>query len=198
LTPSDRSPRRLLAAALSAVAAVSCSGPQTPSDGVPEWSTANVDFGQGQIVVGVRYRWVAERDVAGVVIRTPDGGEALVRVFSCGRSRHEVETALRHRLRGRLIGNELNPHGPKIFSLGYWRGKLTGESAAGGTKANAAVVLHGPLLISVSASNLELADLVGVAQRVRLNLPLPTIPGCFPVCDVEGAKCVPQSSEDEG
>jgi hypothetical protein len=165
---------------------------------VPEWSTANVDFGQGQIGVGVRYRWVAERDAAGVVIRTPDGGEAIVRVFSCGKPRLEVEKALRHRLRGRLTGNELNPHGPKIFSLGYWRGKLTSGESTPGTKALAVIVLHGPLLISISASNLELADLVGVAQRIRLNLPLPTIPGCFPVCDVEDAKCVPQSSEDEG
>ena len=187
-----RSAPRLSLAALLWLAA--CSGPQQlGTGGVPTWSTAAVDYGQGQIVLGLRYRWVAERDSAGVVIRTPEGGEALVRVFSCGRPRSAVEQSIRDRLRARLQGNEIARHGDRVISLRYWQGK-----EIGGSVKTAAVVLHGPLLISFSSANLEAADLVGAAQRVRLSLPVATISGCFPLCDIEETKCVPQSSEDEG
>jgi hypothetical protein len=153
-----------------------------------------VEHGSGEVVLGLRYRWVAERDTAGAVVRTPEGGEAWVRVFSCGQSWSRVEAAIRNQLRSRLVANELSSEEPgRIYSLRYFKGQtLTG------VMVSAVVMLHGPLLVSVTSSTIARSDLLGMARRLRLALPIPTIPGCVPLCDIQDARCVPQGSEEEG
>lgn len=166
----------------------SCSG---SSAQVPVWTTTSLDYGQGQIHLGVRYRWVVDRDNAGVVIRTPEGGLAVLRVFSCGKSSKAVQELVRERLRGRLVGNEFIERGDRLFALRYWKGKVSS-----GTLTAVAVARYGPLLISVSSASFDLEDLIGAASRVRLTLPVATVPGCFPLCEGD-TPCVPQAP-DEG
>ena len=170
------------------VGSIGCSGSTTQ---VPTWIKTTLDYGQGQIHLGVRYRWVADRDRAGVAISTPEGGAAVLRIFSCGKSTKEVQELIRTQLRGRLVGNEFIDHGDKLFGLRYWRGNVST-----GAQASAAVVRHGPLLISISSASFDLDDLMGAVSRTRLTLPLATIPGCFPLCE-PGVNCVPQTP-DEG
>jgi len=158
---------------------------------VPTWTGATLDYGQGQVHLGVRYRWVVDRDKAGIAISTPEGGTAVLRIFSCGKSMKAVQELVRERLRGRLVGNEFIDHGDKLFGMRYWRGSVNT-----GTLASAAVVRHGPLLISISSATFDMDDLMGAVSRVRLILPLATIPGCFPLCE-PGVPCVPQAP-DEG
>jgi len=165
-----------------------CSGNATT---VPSWTKTTLDYGQGRIHLGVRFRWVVDRDKSGVVISTPEGGKAVLRIFACGRSMKQVQELIRKQLRGRLVGNEFIEHGDKLFGLRYWRGEINT-----GTLASAAVARHGPLLISISSTNFDIDDLMSAASRTRLTLPVATIPGCFPLCE-QGVKCVPQSP-DEG
>jgi hypothetical protein len=182
---------RALVASLGCLAA--CTTPGGAGPGPASWSTSSVDYGPGQIIFGLRYRWVAERDTAGAVVRTPEGGEAWVRVFSCGRPWPVVESAIRARLRSRLVANELvSEEGQRIYSLRYFKGQT-----ATGVIVSAAVVVHGPLLVSVTSSTIVPSDLVGIAHRLRLALPVATIPGCVPLCDIEDARCVPQGSDEE-
>jgi hypothetical protein len=175
---------------LISLCALSCSQP-APLVNPPDWKTTSIELGQGQMQVGVRFRWVAERDGMGAVVRTPDGGEAQVRIFACGKPVGELMEILRQKLRWRLVGNEINRAG-RAVTFRYWRGK-----ANGGTQAGAALVMHGPLLISAASSTLEIADLVGIVERVRLVLPVAPLAGCLPLCDLEENRCAP-APEDEG
>lgn len=167
-----------------------CSGPQAPSKKPAAWSVNSVDFGQGQLHLGIRFRWVAEADAAGAVIRTPDGGEAFVRVFACDKSVAEMQKIVRERLRSRLIGSKI----VKRKKQYHWRWRADEKSDK---VMGTLVALHGPLLITITSSSLTQADLSGIARRTRLGLPVPTIPSCFPLCGVDGSTCVPQSG-DEG
>lgn len=156
----------------------------------PDWTTTVVDYGQGQIHLRVRFRWIAEREVGGARIRTPDGGQATVRIFNCGKPKEQLKKLIRKQLRGRLLLSELAEHG-RVISWRWRRRRFEGRAL--GT----AMARHGPLLIAVTSATIEPADLIRVADKMRLSLPLPTINGCFPLC-VEGVDCKPQTSEDEG
>jgi hypothetical protein len=169
------------------VAATACGGAQSPK--VAPWASTSVDFGQGQLHIGIRFRWVAEAEPAGAVIRTPEGGEAHLRVFACGKSVKEVQKLLQGHLRSRLLSSQIY-----TSSTGFhWRWRL--GDALTGKVITTAVVLHGPLLLSVSSSTLTEEDLSGIVSRVRLDLPVPTIPSCLPLCETP---CKPQNSEDGG
>jgi len=168
-----------------------CGAAASNNTQVPAWTSTTVDFGQGQFHLGVRYRWIVDRDRAGVTLRTPEGGTAQMRVFFCGKSRSVVQETIRQQLRGHLVGNEFSSHKHDVFSLRYWRGKTSG-----GTAVAAAIAMHGPLLISVSSTTFDIDDLVGIARRVSLTLPVATIQGCFPLCEADTG-CTP-SNPDEG
>jgi hypothetical protein len=170
---------------------ISCGGPQQV-EGPPPWSTSSVDFGQGQLHLGLRFRWVAKIAPDGAVIDTPDGGGARVHIFACGKPVKEVLKTIQARLRSRLIGSRIIVK-KRTFFFRWRKGK-----AMTGKVMGTAATTHGPLLISVTSSTLTMEDLVGVVRRVRLSLPVPTISSCLPLCGVGEEKCVPQDSEDEG
>jgi len=178
--------------ALPLIAAISaCGGPQH-LDSPPAWSTSTVDFGPGQLHLGLRFRWVAGAAPDGAVINTPDGGEARVHIFACGKPVQEVLKTIQTRLRSRLIGSQIVNRDRTFFFR--WR---KGEAMTGRVMGTAATT-HGPLLISITSSTLTQEDLVGVASRVRLSLPVPTISSCLPLCGIDKETCVPQDPEDEG
>lgn len=157
---------------------------------LPSWTYTTVDYGQGQLRLGIRVRSVAEADKAGALIRTPDGGEALVRVFACGSSIGAVRAAIRQRLRGRLVGSQLFTY-KGVLAWRWRRGK-----ALSGTILHTGVIPHGPLLISVTSANMPLEEVVELASRVRLELPIPLIRGCLPICDLdETTPCVPDDQQ---
>lgn len=187
-----RSPSLRLALPLLCCASglAACSGPT--QNQVPAWSTHIVEYGQGQIYLGLRYRWVAERDAGGAVIRTPDGGEAQVRLFACGKPVAEVQEVIRQRLQSRIIASQFYTDRDAFYFRWFKGQTMSGESM--GT----AVAIHGPLLLSITSSTIQIDDLVGIAKRVRLGLPLPTIQSCFPLCGVKEAECKPEDAEDEG
>lgn len=155
------------------------------------WTYTTVGWGQGRFRLGIRVRSAAEADDAGAIIRTPEGGEARVRVFACDQSPAYVRQLVRHRLRTRLLGSEILDYG-RVFAWSWRQGE-----ALEGNIVNAAVAHNGPLLISVSSSTLPRDEVIQLARRVRLDLPLPLIPGCLPICELEDAKCVPQLPEDD-
>jgi len=183
---SRRSVQLLLPLAVMALAGC----PSAGQGELPEWRPTSVELGQGSVQLGLRYRWVVERDAAGLVIRTTDGGEAQLRIFACGKAVGVVQELIRQRLRDRLVGNDFIRHA-KAISLRYYPGKTTT-----GVQAATAFIPYGPLLIAVTSTTLELSDLVGIAERVRLHLPIATITGCYPLCEGE-SKCVPQGPEGE-
>jgi hypothetical protein len=180
-------PRFGLALLLLLSACATGSSQNTPA----AWSTTSVEFGQGQIHLGIRYRWVAERSPTGAVIQAPNGGEATVRVFACGQSLKEVEQGIRAKLRARLLGAQFVEKDEVL--LWRWR-----ENPMAGKVYGAAVAPHGPLLISATSTTFTLEELRGIVRRVRLGLPVPTIPSCLPFCEMADLKCEPQTSEDEG
>jgi hypothetical protein len=116
-------------ACLISLCALSCSQPAPPIN-PPDWKTTSIDLGQGQMQVGVRFRWVAERDGMGAAVRTPDGGEAQVRIFACGKPVGELMELLRQKLRWRLVGNEINRSG-RAVTFRYWKGQGQRRPAGG-------------------------------------------------------------------
>jgi len=157
---------------------------------VPRWTESSVPYGQGRVHLGLRFRWVAVRDPRGALITTPDGGSAKVRVFFCGKSVREIKSLIHRQLRSRLVLAELVEQG-RVLVWRWLRKPMAGE------EVGTAVTRHGPLLIAVESATIPLEDLAKVALRVRLDLPVPAIYGCFPLCIGE-AKCIPQTGEGEG
>lgn len=153
----------------------------------PKWTVASVDYGQGQLRLGIRPRSMAKLDDMGATIRTPEGGEALVRVFMCGNKREQVVSTIRSRLRGHLVREQIFDHG-QAFAL-----RWTAGNAVQGLKHNTAVAMHGPLLISATSTNLPLEEVVQLAMRVGLDLPVPLIDSCFPICGADEQPCVPRA-----
>lgn len=165
-----------------------CPAATTPH--VPGWTRTLVEYGQGSLDLGVRFRWVAVRDPMGARVRTPDGGQALVHVFNCGKSAGAVKALVRARLRGRLIGANLaEGRRGRVFAWRWRKGGTSGEIYG------SAVQVHGPLLISFTSQTIQLDDLEMMARRAKLALPVPTISGCFPLCLGREEKCKPRSPE---
>jgi len=162
------------------------------SPAIPTWNVTSLDYGQGQMNLGIRPRSVATLDAAGAVVRTPEGGEAVVRVFMCGQKRQQVTALIRTRLRGRLVRDQIFDYG-KAFALRWTAGSEVAES-----KNNTAIAQHGPLLISATSSNLPLEEVVQLVMRVGLELPIPLIRSCFPICGADEQPCVPQESATDG
>lgn len=171
------------------LAALSCgSGCGDRSHLSPRWTTTSVELGAGQLHLGVRSRWVGLRDTGGAAIQTPDGGRVAVRIFNCPRPSRAVKALLQERLRSRLLTSEFIERG-RVFA---WRWH------AGSSQPTAhwsAATRHGPLLLVFTSSTISMDDLVEIATRARLDVPVPSIPGCYPVCTDE-ARCRPQSTED--
>jgi hypothetical protein len=131
------------------------------------------------------------------VITTPENGTATLRIFNCGRLMGKVKTLIRRRLSGRLVGADLRDQRDSKSLAFTW---LT-RGGINATKFATAVRAHGPLLIAVTSKNIQLEDLEVVAKEVRMSLPVPTIPGCFPICIGFKDKrnpCKAETSEDEG
>jgi len=127
----------------------------------------------------------------GARVTTPDGGLALVHVFNCGQSAKAVKTLVRTRLRGQLLGGNLVDEGGhgRVFSWRWRKGEGIGEVFS------TAVQVHGPLLISFTSQTIQIDDLELMARRARLALPVPTIPGCYPLCLGREEECKPRSPE---
>lgn len=157
---------------------------------IPKWTVASLDYGQGRMRLGIRPRSMAKLDDMGAAIRTPEGGEALVRVFMCGKKRDQVISTVRSRLRGHLVREQIFDHG-KAFAL-----RWTAGSALRGPKHNTAVAMHGPLLISATSTTLPLEEVVQLAMRVGLDLPIPLIDSCFPICGADEQSCVPREPSE--
>lgn len=165
--------------------------PPAATQQLPGWTRTLVEYGQGSLDLGVRFRWVAVRDPMGARVTTPDGGTALVHVFNCGKTSGAVKALVRSRLRGRLIGGTLADEGGRgrVFA---WRWRTSGTT---GDVYGTAVQLHGPLLISFTSKTIQLDDLEVMARRAKLVLPVPTIPGCYPLCLGREEQCKPRSPE---
>jgi hypothetical protein len=179
--------RRFLIMSITTVMLLQTSCTTTTST-VPSWTTSNVDFGQGQLRVGIRFRWVAQSDPTGALIRTPEGGTANVRIFFCGRPVREIKAEIRSHLSSRLIRAELRDDDRLLI----WRWRDKGKEKR---VLAAAVARHGPLLISVTSETIQPDDLGQVARRIRLDMPIPSIKGCLPLCE-EGVPCNPQSPDE--
>ena len=179
-----------LLAALGPLGATGCAS--SGSTDTPGWTRTTLESGLGAFDLGVRFRWVAVRDKAGVVVKTPEGGSATVRVFQCGASLAQLKKLLRQRLRGRLIGGELAQTDSKRVVAWRWRSRGPNAKNYG-----TAVQRHGPLLIAVISENIALEDLSILASQVRLSLPVPSIPGCFPICMERDPPCEMQNPEAE-
>ena len=156
------------------------------------WEDTAVRYGQGQMNLRVRFRWIAEAHPTGAVIHTPEGGEAYVRVFACSKPLKQVKDQIRLRLRGKLVGDQFTDHKGRVFTFRWWQ---KGEA---NQMMTVAVAPHGPLLIVANSTNIQETDLAWVARRTRLELPVPTIPKCYPLCGEDEDDCVPQGSEDMG
>lgn len=189
--------RQLSGAALAAAVGVLAAGPGCGGaqqvKAPPTWSRASVPFGQGQIRLGVRFRWVATADERGALVQTPDGGRAVVRVFACGEPMSAIKKTVQRRLRHRLIGSRIDT----VKGVVFWRWRQ-GKTVSEEDTTITAIRQHGPLLIAVSSSTLPPEDVVGIALRVRLELPIPTIPACYPICSPDGSDCKLQTADDEG
>ncbi|MBK8480750.1 MAG: hypothetical protein IPL40_06205 [Proteobacteria bacterium] len=154
------------------------------------WRDTTVDYGQGQLRLSVRVRWSVESDPAGATIRTPEGGEALVRVFACGQPMRQVRAHIAERLRGQMLAERLVERGG-VLAWAWRPGRPTERAATELPPTQVAVAVHGPLLIAVSSTNLPPDEVVELARRVRLELPIPLIRGCLPVCGPE-QPCQPE------
>ncbi len=168
-----------------------CAAQQDTAESPSGWEDTSVSYGQGQLNLRVRFRWIAEAHPTGAVIHTPEGGEAFVRVFSCSKPLKDVKQQIRLRLRGQLVGDQFVDR-KGLFTFRWWQ-KEEANKVMG-----VAVSPHGPLLIVVSSSTIQETDLAWVAKRTRLMLPVPTIPKCYPICADNDPECVPQGSEEMG
>lgn len=159
---------------------------------LPKWNSTALDYGQGQLRLGIRPRSVAQLDELGAAISTPEGGQASVRVFVCAQRRAAVQSLVRQKLRERLVrGQFFDEEG--VFGWRWLEG-----STIDGAKMSTAVAYHGPLLIAVSSANLPLEEVMELARRVRLEPPVPMIAGCFPLCGVAERECKLETQGEEG
>jgi hypothetical protein len=169
------------------VAACRTAGPP-----IPKWTSTVLDYGQGQLRLGIRPRSVADLDELGATILTPEGGKAFMRVFVCARSRQAVQALIRLKLRDHLVKGQFFDD-ERTFGWRWLKG-----GTIRGQKMNSAVSPFGPLLIAVTSANLPLDEVIELARRVRLEPPVPMIRGCFPLCGVADRECQLQTQGDEG
>lgn len=181
-TVTARSHALGLAALLAVVSLSACAAHSESSSG---WRDTTIAYGQGQLRLTVRVRWAVESDPAGAAIRTPEGGEALVRVFACGQPAQQVRAHIAERLRGQMLQERLTERGGVLA----WAWRPSAAQDAEPTQV--AVAFHGPLLIAVSSTNLPADEVAELARRVRLELPIPLIRGCLPICSPE-QPCQPE------
>jgi predicted RNA binding protein with dsRBD fold (UPF0201 family) len=161
--------------------------PPSSQQAHPEWQVISVDYGQGNYRLPVRYHWVAVRTKNGVEITSVDGGKGTVRLFACAEQIGQVRARIRRQLRDRFIGSSFKDYTrveedgkevtTNVFSFS-WR-----QSASMTGKVNfTAIAYHGPLLIAVTSATMQPDDVTKIAAHTRLDLPLPTIQSCLPVC----------------
>lgn len=181
-----------MGAALAVVLGVGLPACRSATPPLPKWTSTVLDYGQGQLRLGIRPRSVADRDELGATILTPEGGQATVRVFVCGRTRGEVQALIRQKLRERLVHGQFFDDA-RVFG---WRW-LEGD-AIEGSKVSSAITHHGPLLIAVTSANLPLEEVVELTSRVRIEPPVPMISGCFPLCGVAERECKLEAQGEEG
>jgi hypothetical protein len=148
----------------------------TPTLPPTEWQMISIDYGQGHYRFPARYHWVAVRAENGVIIKSPDGGDAMIRLFACAETVKQVQGRIRRQLRDRFIGSDFETaQGAYTFS---WRqGKvMTGDVMFTG------IAQHGLLLVTVTSGSMQPDDVLRLAAGTRLDLPLPSIQSCLPVC----------------
>ena len=105
----------------------------------PAWNSSRLDFGQGQLVVDLRVRWVAVGDAHGALIKTPEGAEAYLRVFNCSHGSKHIRDELRSALRSnssRTAASAANIIGAWVGAAGP--GLTTGCSPVDATAAGVA------------------------------------------------------------
>jgi len=158
----------------------------------PEWQTISVDYGQGHYRLPVRYHWVTARASNGIEISSVDGGKATLRLFACTESVPQIQSRIRRQLRERFIGSAFSEPADQedregvsnVFTFSWRHGPtMTGKVMF------TAVSRHGPLLIAVTSSTMQPDDVARVAGGTRLDLPLPTIQSCLPVCLPKSKEC---------
>jgi hypothetical protein len=184
--PARTVPASRAAAALGLAALLALSACAAHSESSSGWRDTTIAYGQGQLRLSVRVRWAVESDPAGAAIRTPEGGEALVRVFACGQPARQVRAHIAERLRGQMLHERLTERAGVLAWA--WRP----SPAQDVEPTQVAVALHGPLLIAVSSTNLPADEVAELARRIRLELPIPLIRGCLPICSPE-QPCQPET-----
>ncbi|MCA9665247.1 MAG: hypothetical protein KC503_06650 [Myxococcales bacterium] len=157
----------------------------------PAWNSSRLDFGQGQLVVDLRVRWVAVGDAHGALIKTPEGAEAYLRVFNCSHGSKHIRDELRSALRSRLLSAEFVRRGA-VFAF-RWQERSKQRKVHW-----TAVKRHGPLVIAVSSETIPLDDVVEITQRAQLVVPVPYLQSCLPLCGEPGSKCKAGGGDDNG